>query len=65
MTSISYNKTTGVQTTITESGTYVNGQFVGDPNTVVTTNKTLGTTPFTGSTPDGHAFDQNQPPVTQ
>jgi len=65
MSTVSYNKTTGIRTTTTEQGQWVSGNFVPTPNTLVTTTLNIGTTPFTGSTPDGHGFDQNQPPVTQ
>ena len=64
-TTQSYIKSTGVQTTTTENGTYVNGTFTGDPSTLTSVTKNIGTSPTAGTTPDGHTLDQNQPPVTQ
>ncbi len=62
---VTYLKGNGNRTTTTENGTFANGSFNGDPNSLVIVTKYIGTSPTVGITPDGHVIDQNQPPVTQ
>ena len=61
----SFNKTTGLLTLTTQTGTVVNGVFVPDSTPpVVKTTQLTGSAP-SAKTPDGHSIDQNDPPVTQ
>lgn len=59
----SFNKLTGVMTTITQTGKVVNGVFVADSTPPVVKTVTLSPAPPGGTLPDGHKVDDTTPPT--
>lgn len=63
-TTTSFNKTTGVQTVTTQTGTVSGGVFTADSTPPVVKTTQLPINPPAAKTPDGHVIDQNNPPVS-
>ena len=60
----SFNKTTGVVTVTTQTGTVTGGVFTPDSTPPVVKTTQLPVNPPSARTPDGHLIDQNNPPVS-